>query len=208
MHVRVIEPPQPIVVPGDVSGPHDANDVTVAAVIAAATGKIDGPDGWLQRALGEQTLECIRPAFGSSRAFTLPCPPLIDIISVKYIDGDGVEQAVDPTSYRRAGAMIWFVPSFSFPATACAPDAVRIRYRAGYDGDLVKDGGTGEVPAQAKRAIILMVQHMLAMGAENLFLRADEVEGVGRQEFTVSEAAGKIIQDAADRLLQGLRVYA
>ena len=132
---------------------------------------------------------------------------MIVIDSVKYLDPDGAEQIVDPAAYRKAGDMIWFIPSYSFPATLCAPDAVKIRYRAGYNGIDVKDGGTGNVPEKAKRAIILTVQHTIAIGVENLFLRAEEVDGVGRKEFTVSETGGKLIADAASRFLQTLRVY-
>lgn len=207
MTVAVIIPPAPIVDPSDLLGA-DLPDVGVTAeIIAAVTAEIDGPGGWLQRALGEQTLELVKPGFGCSRAFLLPCPPLIDIDRVAYLDADGVEQEVDQAMYRKAGNMIWFTPSYSFPVTYCAPDAVKIRYRAGYDGTPIEEGGTGDVPAQAKRAVILSVQHMISMGSENLFLRAEEVDGVGRTEFTVSEAGSKIIRDAADRLLQGLRVY-
>lgn len=208
MPVRVIIAPEPIVTPDEITGLHAADDDAVAGAIAAVQAEIDGPSGWLGRSLGEQTLEYCFAGFCGARAISLPCRPVIDIESVIYVDHEGAEQEISEDSYRKAGDMLWFVPSFSFPTTYFAPDAVKVRYRAGYDGVPMKDGGTGDVPAQAKRAIILSVQHMLSIGAENLFLRAEEVEGVGRQEFTVSEAGGKIIRDAADRLLQGLRVYA
>ncbi len=52
----------------------------------------------------------------------------------------------------------------------------------------------------------MAVQNMKALAAENLFLRAEEIEGVGRKEYTVSEAAGNIIRETSRRLLRGLKV--
>ena len=67
--------------------------------------------------------------------------------------------------------------------------------------------GTGAVPAQAKQAIILAVQNMRSMSKEDLFLKVDEVEGVSRQEYVVSDQASKLVRAACDSLLAGLRVF-
>lgn len=202
MSLRVITPPSPIVTPADIAGDHAADDAAVAAMIAAVTEEIDGPTGWLGRALGPQTLELTLPAF-CGRAVRLPCPPVIGEIVLKYLDGDEVEQTVDVANYRLVdGQLLWLSHDFSFPSVACVPDAIRIRYQAGYNGST-----TGAVPQRARQAIILSVQHMASLDVESLYLRVDEVDGVGRREFTLSDQASSIIERTCDRLLDGLRVF-
>lgn len=198
MGTTVVEGPVPIVTPADIAGDHGAADAKVAGMIAAVQRTIDGPFGWLGHALGKQTLRLTLSAF--------PCDDVIDLygpvsgnVVVTYLDVDEVEQTVDPASYRILADAIQFRRSFSRPTALCAPDAVRIQYDAGYEPD--------QVPPEAKQAVILMTQQMKASAAENLFLRAEEVEGIGRFEYTVSEQAGNMIRSTADRLLQGLRDY-
>jgi hypothetical protein len=52
----------------------------------------------------------------------------------------------------------------------------------------------------------MAVQHMKSLNADNLFLRSEEVEGIGTFQYTVSDAAGAIIRDTTRRLLAGLKV--
>ncbi len=207
MSVVVIAPPDQILAPGDIPGVV-AGDAAVAAMIAAATGEIDAPHGWLGRALGPQTLEL--RCGGWREIYRLPFPPLIAVESVGYLDMLGAWQTVDVAYWRVAEGHLLIGSGWHFPRLSGDRDLdrVRIRYRAGYDGEAVANGGTGALPAQVRQAIILSVQHLRALGAENLFIRAEEVEDVGRTEYTVSEQAGTIIRRAADRLLSGLRVYA
>lgn len=204
MHVRVIEPPEPIVTPSQVSPAYADEDASIQALIAAATEELDGPTGWLGRCLGPQTLELVGRSFyamGNPYGIPLPCPPIIDIVSVKYLDAAGSEQTVDPGVYRPAYGHIALQPGRNWPGFGCFADAVRIRYRAGYDGET-----TGPVPERARQAIIMAVQHMKAIGAENLFLRSEEVEGIGSRQYTVSDQAGAVIRKAAKQLLSGLKV--
>jgi len=210
MTVRVVTPPAPIVAPGDIAGSHSSSDPKMAALIQAVTEEIDGPTGWLGRSLGAQTLELTLPGFSCGRNFALPFKPIIGIVSVTYLGADGVEQTVPQASYRLANERLWFAAGFAFPATACAPDAVRVRYKAGYNGTSGAEVGevqTGPIPERARQAIIISVQQMKALGAENLFLRSEEVEGVGTRQWTVSEQAGQIVRQASERLLSTLRVY-
>ncbi|MHA6690593.1 hypothetical protein [Devosia sp. A449] len=198
MTVRVISGPAPIVSPADVPGGHAADDAKITALIAAVQAGIDGPTGWLGRALGEQTLELTRAGF--HRSIRLPYLPVIEVVSVKYRDAAGAEQTVDASDYRRAANTVGFAPSFAFPATQCADDAVTVQYKAGYDA--------AAVPASAKQAVIIGVQHLRSMTSDqNLFLRSEEVEGVGTFTYTVSEAAGLVVKSAIEMLLQPLRVY-
>jgi hypothetical protein len=63
------------------------------------------------------------------------------------------------------------------------------------------------VPARVKQAVKMAVQNMMALGAENLFLKSETVEGLGSKSYVVSDVAGKIIQDTSERLLSGLKLY-
>jgi hypothetical protein len=198
MTTTVVTGPVPIVTPADIAGNHGATDAKVAGMIAAVQRTIDGPHGWLGRALGKQTLRLELAAFPCHDIVRL-YGPVIGSVVVTYLDRDEVTITVDDTNYRVMTDAIQFRRSFSKPSTLCAPDAFRIQYEAGYD--------TADVPPEAKQAVILMTQQMKAASAENLFLRAEEVDGVGRFEYTVSEQAGNIIRATAERLLQGLMVY-
>lgn len=203
MSVRVIVPPQPIMASNEIPG-MTADDADVESMIKAVVGQWDGPDGWLGRCIGPQTLEMALDCwFG--RSLRLPYGPVIDIVGIVYTDQNGVDQTVDDALYGKTGDYLWLKPSWREPSLGDFPERVRVRYEAGYDGEPVVSGGTGDVPEQVKRAVILTVQYLKALGKEDLFLRVDEVDGVGRQEYTVSEQAGKIIQSAADSLLFGLR---
>ncbi len=204
MTVSVIIPPDPIVEPSDIAGSHSGNDATVAAMIAAVTEEIDGPTGWLGRCLGPQTLELTMPAFCGWN-FLLPFPPVIKVVSISYLDRDGVEQTIDEADYRFADKRVWFGLGYSFPSTQCAPDAVRVVYQAGYNGSGA--GKTGEIPERARQAIILSVQHLKSLSVESLYLRSVEIPDVETRQFTLSDQASNIVERTCDRLLSTLRVY-
>lgn len=198
MAIRRLSGPEPILTPADVPGDHDPADTKVTALIAAVQAGIDGPTGWLGRSLGEQDLEFTIGKLG--RSIRLPYEPVRAIVSVKYRDADGAEQTIDAANYRLAGEnRCLFGTGFSLPATDCAPDAVTVTYKAGYEHD--------DVPANAKQAVIIGVQQLKPMGNQNLFLRQEDVEGVGSTVYTVSDAATQAVKAATDMLLQPLRVY-
>lgn len=200
MRARVIIPPEPIVLPSDIAGGHGGDDAGVAAMIAAVTEEIDGPGGWLGRSLGPQTLELTGPCWPENW-YRLPYGPVIDIEGITYLDGDGVEQTLDTWSLSD-GYLSLYSTGAALPALADDPAAVRIQYQAGYDDDT-----TPAVPERARQAIILSVQHMKSLAVENLYVRAVDVDQVERREFTLSEAASKVVERACNSLLSTLRVY-
>lgn len=204
MSVRVITPPSPIVTPADIAGSHAEDDAAVAAMIHAVTEEIDGPGGWLGRSLGPQTLELTLSGFGG-RNIGLPLPPYIGQATVKYLGHANVEQTVTAANYRVVDNRVWFVHDFTFPATACEPDAVRIRYEAGYNG--AGDGKTGAVPERARQAIILAVQDMIRAGGTMPGLRSETVEGVGSWAYLDADKVTAIVERTCDRLLSTLRIY-
>ncbi|TDR90298.1 hypothetical protein [Enterovirga rhinocerotis] len=203
MRTIVITPPGPLITPEAVPGDHVANDAKVAALIQAATEQIDGPTGWLGRALGPQTLELHLTA--CDVAYGPPgfiYQPLIELLSVKYDDPDGTERTLSaPEDHVRLRS--WRVmPATSWPTIADSGH-LRIRYRAGYDGDT-----TGAVPERVKQAIVLGVNNAKSVGAENLFIAEEDVDGVGSTRYVVSPSAGLVIAKTIDQMLSGLRVFA
>lgn len=97
-------------------------------------------------------------AGGGARPIELPRAPLRQVLSVGYLDADGVPAVLGPESYTalvgspgrvalRAGA------GLSWPETAAQPGAVTVRFVAGH-------GGPGDVPGNVKAAILLMVGHL------------------------------------------------
>lgn len=198
MGMRRISGPEPILAPGDIPGEHAEDDAGIAGIIAAVQAGIDGPTGWLGRSLGQQELELTAGGFCGS--IWLPYEPVTEIVSVHYRDSAGVQQTLDPAHYRLAGGnRCQFGTGFTLPGTERSSDAVTITYKAGY--------AVNAVPANAKQAVIIGVQQLRAMGEQSLFLREEDVEGIGRTVFSVSEAATHAVKSATDMLLQPLRVY-
>lgn len=197
LRVRVITPPEPIVaweeadahlkLDGDTS-----QQTLVEAFIAAATGHIDGPTGWLGRALGVQTLEARGDGFWPSD-YRLPYPPHIDVESVKYLDLNGALQAVDPGAYELDDRVISPAYGAVWPSVRYSRGAVQVRYRAGYVTDPAADPLVAAVPAPIKAAILLMVGDLYRF----------------RESATVTAAAAPAIamSTTVENLLAPFRVF-
>lgn len=190
MRVVVVVPPAPVVTWGDADTHLKLDGDTtqqayVEGLIAGVTAQLDGPTGWLGRAIGPQTLEARLDNFdcGSLR---LPYPPLIEILSVTYVDPAGVVQTVPDDLYEvRAGALM---PVFgrTWPAPRWQRDAVIVRYRAGYDGEPGR-----LLPAQIKPAILLMVGDLYK----------------SRESFVAGVASAVPMPASAENLLAPLRIW-
>ncbi|GAA0262635.1 hypothetical protein LNAOJCKE_5185 [Methylorubrum aminovorans] len=85
MSVTVITPPEAIVSLEEAKRhlrvEHDSDDAYIEGLIGVATSAIDGPMGWLGRALGEQTLETEVSACTWRDDPSLPYPPLLAVES-------------------------------------------------------------------------------------------------------------------------------
>ncbi len=193
-------------------------DDMIKALVDAAVAQIDpGGGGWLGRALGPQTWEMQAagfPCYYSNCAWTrtysgtieLPYPPHISVDSVKYYDGNGVDTTlVEGVGYRVLGLgstrKVSIAPVYngSWPSSVrYDPGSVRIRFTSGYE-----DG----VPSPIKQAVILMVRHLYGLGERNLFVSSENVDGVGSQNFVVSEVAATVMRGASEGLLAPYRVW-
>lgn len=134
-------------------------DDLIEAMLQAAIGNLDGADGWLGRALCEQTWELVLDDFPATEEIRVPLPPLLEVVSLKYLDADLVERTIDPDDYmvdtdRQPG---WVVPGAAgWPAVGDSINAVRLRFRCGWEDS----GGSPAAwagPAPIKAAIRLML---------------------------------------------------
>lgn len=194
------------------------DDALIAAMIETARSWIDAPDGRLGRALVTQTLElrswhfghahwhynplekgfgdrdCLDPRGSGGGVYTnmirLPCPNLIGVDSVGYVDTDGALQTLDSSLWRAFGVggrgHVAPVYGTAWPATRWEPEAVRIRYRAGY-GPAASD-----VPAPIRHAVLLLIGHLY----ENR-----EAEVVGTRAAAIELPTG------VNALLSNFKVY-
>lgn len=106
------------------------------------------------RSIREKTLELALDVF--PHEIKLPQGPVQSIVSVKYIDRDGVEQTIPATDYSLDdyNDIPWLLPAYgkSWPVTRNQANAVLVRYVAGYD----------EAPGGLKSAILLGVSDLHA----------------------------------------------
>lgn len=84
-------------------------------------------------------------------------PPAQSVVSIQYIDANGVLQTLDASKYvLNANAVPAYIePAYGevWPTIRQGPEAVRIQYKAGY-GDNESD-----VPEYTRQAILLLVGH-------------------------------------------------
>jgi len=170
MRVIVIEAPAPVVtwedadahleLSGDVS-----QQVKVEGYIAAACEHLDGPEAEaeLGRALGLQTLEARFDMWEIGCGLKLPCPPVVDLVRVSYLDVNRQEITVDPSDYELIDRTVYpIAASWPWEGGYWGREAVRVRYRAGYVKDPDADPIVSTLPAPIRAAILLMLGDLYA----------------------------------------------
>jgi uncharacterized phiE125 gp8 family phage protein len=129
------------------------DDTLISSLIMSAR---EAVEGHTQRSLMLQTWELALPAFPTACradaslylfAIQIPKSPLSSITSVKYVDEAGVLQTMDEDDYQLDdhSEPPQLVPAYGtvWPSTRAQPNAVLIRYVAGYPE-------AENVPAQIK----------------------------------------------------------
>lgn len=171
------------------------DDDTIDAMRDAVVQYIDGRDGYLGRALADQTWELRMSWFpGGCDHIRIPLPPLIEVVSVKYIDTDGNEQPYDAANYHVTGAgdrgTLRLRANKCWPTLGVGwPEPAIIRFRAGYI-DSGNSPPTINVPAPIIAAIKLFTANLY----EN------------RQTIVVGQTAIELPW-AAEALLRAYRVF-
>lgn len=200
-----------------------SQDVLVEAAIAAASDALDpAAGGWLGRALRPQTWELQLHSFGgrhgrfhfhpgypiSAHHIALPYPPLIAVVSVKYLDVNGADQILAlGTGYRVLGmrqpygkASIAPLYATSWPVPRIDDASVRIQFTCGYDDtDTI-------MPGSLKSAIILGARALMSVTGRDMLLLEDRVEGLGWKKFQNNPAAADIVNKAVKSLLINLAI--
>jgi len=162
MRYTLVEPPAPVV-DVEVAKTHchvdgSEEDALIEIYIAAATTHLDGRDGVLNRAIGEQ--EWLLETEGPDDDGRI----CIDLLGVQTVDAitylvDGEEEDWNEAEYRIgwAGRKPFITPAegFDWPAADEREDAFRVAFTAGYADD---EG----VPSPLKSAILLMVGDLYA----------------------------------------------
>lgn len=115
----------------------------------------------------------------------LPRPPLQSITSIKYYDGDNVEQTLDPSEYivDPYPTIGRIVPDESWPGVGDMIPTITIEYVAGYGSD------RSDVPEDIKSAIKLIVGHLYE-----------------HRETVLVGVSGSIVPRGADDLLAPHRI--
>lgn len=145
----------------------DDFDDLVAGYISAARQHLDGATGILRRAIVRQTWELRLRAFPD--VLELPLPPLQSVTSISYIGTDGDTQTLSPSAYQVGGIggaqPGCIVPAFGsqWPATRDVPEAVKIRFVAGYpDNGASPPDLRANIPTPLRQAIMELVADMWA----------------------------------------------
>lgn len=136
------------------------DDTLINALIAAARQHIDGRDGWLGRALMTQTWDYTLDAFPSDDFIGLPLAPVQSITSIAYTDTDGASQTFSSGDYALGADLDWSPRvnlgyGKSWPSTRDIPDAVTVRFVAGYST-------AADVPGPIKAALLMIIAHLYA----------------------------------------------
>jgi len=136
----------------------------VMRLAAAASAHIDGPTGWLGRAIGPQTLRAAL-ARVEDLLEPLPYPPLIDVVGIQYVDASRQVQTWDPQNYETIGGRIIPVEGAALPAVydgtySRSFPLVTVSYRAGFVVDAAANPLVPAVPEPIRHAVLLMIGDM------------------------------------------------
>lgn len=144
------------------------DDTLISSLIQAAREQIDGAAGYLGRALVEQTWDLKLDWFPSNDTpIGLPLAPLRSVEQITYTDEAGATQTLASSVYQvvgvdaHAGGYVLEAHEQSWPATRDIPEAITIRFKAGYaaTNDSPPDY-RANVPQPIKQALLLMVSDL------------------------------------------------
>lgn len=187
MNVAVITPPA-AVIPLEIAKRHLrveldylGDDLLIQAYAAAAQSHVDGPSGWLGRAIGPQTLEASFDRFACD-FIPLRYSPITEIVSIKYDDTDEAEQTLSPTAYQLDPEGVLRVGADAWPTAYCRRGSVRVRYKAGF----------AVTPPAITAALLLMTGDMYSQ----------------RESFALGSASAVPMSTTVEALLSPYRVWA
>lgn len=109
-----------------------------------------------QRSLLRQDWRITLDEFPAGAVIRLPRGPVSEVLSVRYLDAQGMQQTLPGAAYRlvSGGLVQRLVPAvgMSWPRAVCAIGAVEISYRAGWET-------AQQVPEEIRDAILMLAAH-------------------------------------------------
>lgn len=131
----------------------DEEDGLIQTYIGAATQYAESAT---RRSIITRSYDYFADAFPTCGWFELPRPVLTSVTSVKYYDESDTQQTLAASKYyvdiKREPGRIQLKATEQWPVTIVRPNAVEVRYVAGYAD---KDA----VPSDIKTAMFLMIGH-------------------------------------------------
>jgi len=117
----------------DITSSDTSHDLKITTLLLVATRKVENDT---QRSLLSRTLKCVLDRFPINRHIDLEFPPVLEVQSVTYIDANGAEQTLSPSTYVVAKegtnkARVCLKQSEYWPITSEDPESVTVNYTAG-----------------------------------------------------------------------------
>lgn len=158
----------------------DEDDATITQMLLAS---INRAEMLTNRQLGGvATFALYLDKMPSYSKIKLPKSPLVEVVSVKYIDADEAEQTLDASEYwidsKATPAELTFVNSAK--ATSPKPNAVTITFKGGYE----------KIPSEIVSWLSIMTSTMYEH----------------RERFVVGASVAEFSNDYIDGLLDSLRI--
>lgn len=111
---------------------HDDDDQLIVDFIRSAVQLIEEETGYILLA---REYRVDMPAFPGTAGLRIAMKPVTAVVSVTYMDSDGIEQTLDPSVYRLDQYGLYPTINLayeqSWPATQSREDAVRVTFTAG-----------------------------------------------------------------------------
>ena len=149
---------------------HSNDDTLIEIYIRAIREYLEGPYGFLGRALVTQSWRLTLDEFPDNE-IKIPLPPLQSITNIYYDDADGVEQTVNTDDYYvdTVSEPGWVVPVSSWPTPLASINTVRIDFVAGYPATADSPPDlAGNVPFNIKAGMLLLIGNLMEHREENI----------------------------------------
>ena len=137
---------------------HDEDNDQIGRKAEAAVQYVEGRFSGHRRLM--RTVYDLRlPSFPyQATRITLPLPPLYSVVSISYVDSEGDTQTLSTDDYTvftptDSPGFVELAYNESWPSTRAVPDAVTIRFIAGY-------ANAASVPAAVKEAVLLKLENL------------------------------------------------
>lgn len=153
-------------------------DERITALIDGVSDFLEGYDGYMGRALVNQTWALRLDAFPSGDCIDLPLPDLVSAV-VTYLDANGATQTLSASAYHVLDGRVsrlMLKDGQSWPSTATHPRAVTVTFVCGF----------GATNASVPKAIIAAAQRMVQIQFDRM--PGDEIA----MEAAVLSVAGQL----------------